>query len=157
MALITTGGQIYRDLETHGALGVYVPLEGGFEGRYRRRLRSRGYVSLMLSARGLGDIGMYLRGIHGMRTPHLGKKSASSDPAVGDRVYVPPIIDTHLTNLPPKTKGLLLWVVEGYILSNTELDYLCNLPKLDPRVKVVVEMGGDRAFRWEPLKTSIAA
>ena len=113
MALITTGGKISRDLETHGALGVYVPLEGGFEGRYRRRLRSRGYVSLMMSARGMGDVSMYLTGVHGVRPPHLGKKSATADPAVGDRVFVPPIIDTQLTNLPPKSKGLLLWIVEG--------------------------------------------
>ena len=156
MALITTGGQISRDLETHGALGVYVPLEGGFEGRYRRRLRSRGYVSLMMSARGMGDVSMYLTGVHGVRPPHLGKKSATADPAVGDRVFVPPIIDTQLTNLPPKSKGLLLWIVEGYILSNTELEYLVNLPKVNPKVKIVVEMGGDRVFRWQPLQSSLA-
>jgi NAD(P)H-quinone oxidoreductase subunit N len=157
MALITTGGKISRDLETHGALGVYVPLEGGFEGRYRRRLRSRGYVSVVLSARGLGDVGMYLTGVHGVRPPHLGKKSAAADPAVGERVFVPPIIETHLTNLPAKSKGLLLWVIDGYVLSNEELDYLVNLPKLNPKVKVVVEMGGDRVFRWQPLNQSLAA
>ncbi|MCY7408167.1 MAG: NAD(P)H-quinone oxidoreductase subunit N [Alkalinema sp. CAN_BIN05] len=157
MALITTGGQISRDLETHGALGVYVPLEGGFEGRYRRRLRSLGYVSLMMSARGMGDVSMYLTGVHGVRPPHLGKKSATADPAVGDRVFVPPIIDTQLTNLPPKSKGLLLWIVEGYVLSNTELEYLVSLPKVNPKVKIVVEMGGDRVFRWQPLQSSLAA
>ncbi len=157
MALITTGGKISRDLETYGALGVYVPLEGGFEGRYRRRLRSRGYVSLMMSARGMGDVSMYLTGVHGVRPPHLGKKSATADPAVGDRVFVPPIIDTQLTNLPPKSKGLLLWIVEGYILSNTELEYLVSLPKVNPKVKIVVEMGGDRVFRWQPLQSSLAA
>ena len=156
MALITTGSQISKDLETHGALGVYVPLEGGFEGRYRRRLRSRGYVSLMMSARGMGDVSMYLTGVHGVRPPHLGKKSATADPAVGDRVFVPPIIDTQLTNLPPKSKGLLLWIVEGYILSKTELEYLVNLPKINPKVKIVVEMGGDRVFRWQPLQSSLA-
>ncbi len=157
MALITTGGQISRDLETHGALGVYIPLEGGFEGRYRRRLRSRGYVSVMVSARGLGDVGMYLTGVHGVRPPHLGKKSATSDPAVGERVFVPPMIDTQLTNLPPKSKGLILWIIDGHVLSNDELDYLVNLPKVNPKVKVVVEMGGDRVFRWQPLSQSLAA
>ena len=157
MALFTIGSKLYRDLETHGSLGVYVPLEGGFEGRYRRRLRSRGYVSLMLSARGLGDIAMTLSGIHGVRPPHLGKKSATADPAVGERIFVPPVIETHLTNLPLNCKGLLLWIVEGYVLSGTELEYLANLPKLDSRVKVVVEMGGDRVFRWLPLRTELAA
>jgi NAD(P)H-quinone oxidoreductase subunit N len=102
-------------------------------------------------------VGMTLSGVHGVRPPHLGKKSASSDPAVGARIYVPPIIDTQLTNLPPKCKGLLLWIVEGYVLSGTELEYLVNLPKLDPRVKVVVEMGGDRVFRWQPLRNQLAA
>jgi NAD(P)H-quinone oxidoreductase subunit N len=157
MALITTGGQISRDLETHGALGVYIPLEGGFEGRYRRRLRSRGYVSVMVSARGLGDVGMYLTGVHGVRPPHLGKKSATADPAVGERVFVPPMIETQLTNLSPKSKGLILWIIDGHVLSNDELDYLVNLPKVNPKVKIVVEMGGDRVFRWQPLSQSLAA
>ncbi|MGI0490566.1 NAD(P)H-quinone oxidoreductase subunit N [Alkalinema pantanalense CENA528] len=157
MALITTGGKLIRDLESHGALGVYVPLEGGFEGRYRRRIRSKGYVSLSLTARGLGDVAMYLTGVHGVRPPHLGKKSATSDPAVGYRYFIPPIIETQLASLPPKCKGLLLWIIEGNILSNEELAFLVNLPKLDPRVKVIVELGGDRSFRWTPLKETLAA
>jgi NAD(P)H-quinone oxidoreductase subunit N len=111
----------------------------------------------MMSARGMGDVSMYLTGVHGVRPPHLGKKSATADPAVGDRVFVPPIIDTQLTNLPPKSKGLLLWIVEGYVLSNTELEYLVSLPKVNPKVKIVVEMGGDRVFRWQPLQSSLAA
>jgi len=111
----------------------------------------------MMSARGMGDVSMYLTGVHGVRPPHLGKKSATADPAVGDRVFVPPIIDTQLTNLPPNSKGLLLWIVEGYILSNTELEYLVSLPKVNPKVKIVVEMGGDRVFRWQPLQSSLAA
>ena len=43
MALITTGNSFIRDLEQSGALALYVPLEGGFEGRYRRRLRAAGF------------------------------------------------------------------------------------------------------------------
>jgi NAD(P)H-quinone oxidoreductase subunit N len=42
MALITTGNGFIRNLEKFGALGVYVPLEGGYEGRYLRRLRAAG-------------------------------------------------------------------------------------------------------------------
>jgi hypothetical protein len=56
MALITTGKPLIRDLEKFGALGVYAPLEGGFEGRYQRRLRAAGYVTLHITARGLGDL-----------------------------------------------------------------------------------------------------
>lgn len=155
MALITTGNQMIRDLEKSGALGVYVPLEGGFEGRYQRRLRAAGYTTLNITARGLGDVAMYLTGVHGVRPPHLGKKSLGSGAAVGYVYYVPPIVNTQLEQLPPKSKGLLLWIIEGHILSSQEVEYLASLPSLEPRVKVVVEMGGDRAFRWKPLKDTV--
>ncbi len=157
MAIITTGKQLIRDLEKSGALGVYVPLEGGFEGRYQRRIRAAGYHTLNISARGLGDVAMYLTGVHGVRPPHLGKKSLGSGAAVGYIYYVPPIINTQLEQLPPKSKGLVLWIIEGHILSRQEVEYLANLPSMEPRVKLVVEMGGDRAFRWMPLRETLAA
>ena len=150
MALLTTGNALIRDLEKFGALGVYVPLEGGYEGRYRRRLRAAGYANLHITARGLGDVAAYLTRIHGV-TPHLGKKSTGSGAAVGEVYYLPPIL-THLEQRPPKSKGLVLWIIEGHILSNEELEYLTNLPQLEPRVKVVIERGGDRAFRWTSLE-----
>ena len=156
MALITSGNQLIRDLEANGALGVYVPLEGGFEGRYRRRIRAAGYTSLSITARGLGDVAMYLMGVHGVRPPHLGKKSGTvSGAMVGYRYYLPPIVTTQLEHLPPKSKGLLLWIIEGNILTNQELEYLANLPSIEPKVKVVVELGGDRVFRWLPLKQAL--
>jgi NAD(P)H-quinone oxidoreductase subunit N len=157
MALITTGNGLIRDLEKHGALGVYVPLEGGFEGRYQRRLRATGYVTYNITARGLGDVAAYLTGVHGVRPPHLGKKSTGSGAAVGYVYYVPPIVGTLVEQLPPKSKGLVLWIIEGHILSNQELEYLATLPSLEPRVKVVIERGGDRAFRWTPLEKTLLA
>ncbi|NES99988.1 MAG: NAD(P)H-quinone oxidoreductase subunit N [Sphaerospermopsis sp. SIO1G2] len=157
MALITTGNGFIRDLEKFGSLGVYVPLEGGYEGRYRRRLRAAGYTSLHITARGLGDVAAYLTGVHGVRPPHLGKKSTGSGAAVGEVYYLPPIIQSHLEHLPPKSKGLLLWIIEGHILSNQEVDYLVNLPQLEPRVKVVIERGGDRYFRWTALEKTLLA
>lgn len=157
MALITTGNKLIRDLESSGALALYVPLEGGFEGRYQRRIRVAGYTSLNISAKGLGDLSMYLTGVHGVRPPHLGKKSLSSGAAVGYVYYLPPILSTQLENLPPKSKGLLLWIVEGRVFSRQEIEYLTMLPKMEPRVKVAVEMGGDRSFRWEPLANTLAA
>lgn len=155
MALITTGKQLIRDLETHGALGLYVPLEGGFEGRYQRRIRAAGYSSLCITARGLGDIAMYLTGVHGVRPPHLGKKTTSAGAAVGYTYYVPPVVTYQLEQLPPKAKGLLLWIIEGGILSDQELNFLAELPTIEPRLKVVVELGGDRAFRWLSLRDSL--
>lgn len=157
MALITTGNSLIRDLEKFGALGVYVPLEGGYEGRYRRRLRAAGYANLHITARGLGDVAAYLTRVHGVRPPHLGKKTTGSSAAVGDIYYLPPMINYQLEQLPPKSKGLLLWIIEGHILSNQEVEYLANLPKLEPRVKVVIERGGDRSFRWTPLEKTLLA
>ncbi|WP_071191586.1 NAD(P)H-quinone oxidoreductase subunit N [Trichormus sp. NMC-1] len=157
MALLTTGNGLIRDLEKFGALGVYVPLEGGYEGRYRRRLRAAGYINLHMSARGLGDVAAYLTRVHGVRPPHLGKKSTGSGAAVGEVYYLPPIISYQLEQLPPKSKGLLLWIIEGHILSDQEVEYLANLPKLEPRVKVVIERGGDRYFRWTPLEKTLLA
>lgn len=156
MALITTGNQLIRNLEKSGALGVYVPLEGGFEGRYRRRLRAAGYITVHMTARGLGDLSAYLTGVHGVRPPHLGKKSVGQGAAVGYVYYLPPIVDYQLTQLPPKSKGLVLWIIEGHILSNQEVEFLANLPNLEPRVKVVVERGGDRFFRFSPLKETLS-
>ncbi|WP_016952990.1 NAD(P)H-quinone oxidoreductase subunit N [Anabaena sp. PCC 7108] len=157
MALLTTGNGLIRDLEKFGALGVYVPLEGGYEGRYRRRLRAAGYINLHITARGLGDVAAYLTKVHGVRPPHLGKKSTGSGAAVGEVYYLPPIISYQLEQLPPKSKGLLLWIIEGHILSDQEVEYLANLPKLEPRVKVVIERGGDRSFRWTPLEKTLLA
>ncbi len=157
MALFTTGKSFIRDLEKLGALGLYVPLEGGFEGRYQRRLRAAGYLTVHITARGLGDLGAYLTGVHGVRPPHLGKKNIGQEAAVGSVYYVPPIASYQLETLPPKSKGLVLWIIEGQILSRQEVEYLVNLPKLEPRIKVVLEMGGDRFFRWKPLQDSLVA
>lgn len=157
MALLTTGKSFIRSLEKSGALGVYAPLEGGFEGRYQRRLRATGYVTLSMTARGLGDLGAYLTGIHGVRPPHLGKKTIGQEAAVGLVYYVPPIASYQLETLPPQSKGLVLWIIEGQILSGEEMEYLVNLPKLEPRLKVVLELGGDRVFRWKPLQDLLVA
>ena len=144
MPLITTGKPFIRDLEQAGALGVYAPLEGGYEGRYQRRLRATGYESMNLSARGIGDLSTYLTGVHGVRPSHIGKKEIRT-------YYTPPILDTYLAHLLPTSKGLVLWLIDGQVLSNQELAYLVELPTIDPRVKVVVELGGDRQFRWIKL------
>ena len=155
MALIAFN-KFTRDLEKAGALGVRMPLEGGHEGRYRRRVRSAGYECVHMSARGLGDLSAYLLDIHGVRPPHLGKKNMEES-AVGDRYFIPPIVSYRLENLNPKSKGLLLWLIEGHILSSQEIEFLTALPKLEPKVKVVAEVGGDRAFTWFPLTEAIVA
>jgi NAD(P)H-quinone oxidoreductase subunit N len=143
--LITTGKPFIRDLEQAGALGVYAPLEGGYEGRYLRRLRATGYESMTLSARGLGDISAYLTGVHGVRPAHVGKKEIRT-------YFIPPMIHAHLEHLLPNSKGLVIWLIDGQVLSSQELAYLAELPTIEPKVKVVIELGGDRQFSWKPLR-----
>ncbi|NEP16826.1 MAG: NAD(P)H-quinone oxidoreductase subunit N [Leptolyngbya sp. SIO4C1] len=155
MPLLVIGNKFVRDLEKTGAVAVRVPLEGGFEGRYQRRVRAAGYESLHLSARGLGDLAAYLTSIHGMRPPHLGKKN-SGQAAVGYRYFIPPVVSYRLEHLPAKAKGLVLWLLEGHILSNQELAYLVELAAAEPRLKIVVELGGERAFTWFPLKQAVS-
>jgi NAD(P)H-quinone oxidoreductase subunit N len=157
MALITTGKSFIRALETAGALALYVPLEGGSEGRYQRRLRANGYHTINLTARGLGDLAAYLTGVHGVRPPHLGKKNIGQEAAVGQVYFVPPIATYELSSLPPNAKGLVLWILEGQILARQELEYLISLPKLEPKIKVAIEMGGERYFKWQPLVDSLKA
>lgn len=149
-SLVANGKRLLRDLESEGALAFYTPLEGGFEGRYIRRMRAAGYVAYPLSARGLGDPDAYLTGVHGVRPPHLGKKDIRT-------YYLPPLVQTQLDALPAGKKGLVLWILEGYVLSQQERQFLSVLPEIEPRVKVVLELGGDRALRWMPLKETLAA
>jgi NAD(P)H-quinone oxidoreductase subunit N len=157
MALITTGKKFIKELEATGAVGVLVPLEGGHEGRYQRRVRAAGYEVLNITARGLGDLSSYLMDIHGVRPPHLGKKDTSREGAVGYRYYVAPMAKYRLETLSPQAKGLVIWLLEGAVLSQQELQYLITLPNLEPRIKIVVEMGGGRAFSWKPLQEFLAA
>jgi NAD(P)H-quinone oxidoreductase subunit N len=144
--LLTTGKPFIQALEQAGSLGVYAPLEGGYEGRYQRRLRATGYETMHISARGLGDLSAYLTGIHGKRPAHLGKKEIRT-------YFIPPMLDTHLAHLLPGSKGLVVWLIDGSVLSRQELAYLVELPSIEPRVKVVIELGGDRKFSWVQLGT----
>ncbi|PSN19978.1 NAD(P)H-quinone oxidoreductase [filamentous cyanobacterium CCP5] len=152
MALLTTGKSFIKALESSGAVGVQAPLEGGFEGRYLRRLRANGYEAMTLTARGLGDLSAYLTGIHGVRPPHLGKKTTGQQGSVGYIYFVPPLITTRLEQIPAQSKGLVVWIIEGHILSKQEIAYLVDLPKRESRVKVVLELGGARSFQWDPLE-----
>ncbi|MGL5197199.1 MAG: NAD(P)H-quinone oxidoreductase subunit N, partial [Chroococcales cyanobacterium] len=87
---------------------------------------------------------------HGVRPPHLGKKDIRT-------YFIPPIVTSQLEQLPPKAKGLVVWLIDGIVLSNQELSYLSELSKIEPRVKVVVEVGGDRTVTWNPLKDLLVA
>eukprot|EP00475_Leptophrys_vorax_P010141 TRINITY_DN16818_c0_g1_i1.p1 TRINITY_DN16818_c0_g1~~TRINITY_DN16818_c0_g1_i1.p1 ORF type:complete len:271 (-),score=3.94 TRINITY_DN16818_c0_g1_i1:253-1005(-) len=138
-------GQWVDDVEKFGSIGVYAPAEGGAEGRYATSLKYSGYHLMNVSARGLGDPEAYLLKVHGVRPPHLGRQAVA-------RFYLPPEVDARLAVLPPKYKGLVLWVGEGKVLARNELQFLALLPALRPNVKVIVEMGCSRKFYWKPMK-----
>jgi NAD(P)H-quinone oxidoreductase subunit N len=52
---------------------------------------------------------------------------------------------------------VVLWLLEGQVLSTAELASLVSLTRREPRLKVVVEMGGARALRWQPLEQLVGA
>ncbi|MGD1905047.1 MAG: NAD(P)H-quinone oxidoreductase subunit N [Leptolyngbyaceae cyanobacterium] len=155
MPLLIVGRKFNKDLDAAGALAVRMPLEGGFEGRYQRRLRAAGYETMNLTVRGLGDLSAYLTDVHGVRPAHLGKKTIGQGAAVGYTYFIPPIVNYRFESLGNRSKGLVLWLLEGHVLSRQELMYLAELPEKLPRLKVVLEMGGDRQFSWQPLRELI--
>lgn len=149
MALIT-GNKIIKDLEAAGALAMYVPPEGGHEGRYQRRVRGGGYDILSISARGLGDVSSYLTGVHGVRPSHLGKNSITT-------YFLPPQIQYRLASLPSNSKGLVVWLGEGKFLSRQELEVISQIPAKFKNVKVVIELGSAREVIWSPLVQVVQA
>lgn len=147
-------GRAFRDaLERSGALAVFAPLEGGAETRLLRRMRAAGYRAHLTSARGLGDPEAFLFELHGVRPPHLGHQSVGRGAAVGEVQRVMPLLGADLEGEAP----ILLWLLEGQVLSTAELASLVALIRREPRLRLVVEMGGSRALRWQPLEACLAA
>ena len=153
MPLLLTGRGFRQDLERSGALALFAPLEGGAETRLLRRLRAAGYQAQITSARGLGDPEAFLFQLHGVRPPHLGHQSVGRGAAVGEVQRVMP----QLGPLLEGSKPMLLWLLEGQVLSRAELASLVALTRREPRFRLVVEMGGSRALRWQPLEQLVAA
>lgn len=152
MPLLLTGRGFRNDLEKEGALALFAPLEGGTETRLLRRLRAAGYRTHLTSARGLGDPEAFLFQLHGVRPPHLGHQSVGRGAAVGEVQRVMPLLGGDLEGTAP----ILLWLLEGQVLSEAELSSLVRLCRRETRLKIVVEMGGARALRWQPLEQLLA-
>ena len=153
MPLLLSGRGFRRELESVGVMAVHAPLEGGAETRLLRRLRAAGYRTQITSARGLGDPEVFLFQKHGVRPPHLGHQSVGRGAAVGEVQEVMP----QLGELLLGDKPVVLWLLEGQVLSRSELLSLCDLCRREPRLKVVVEMGGARSLRWQPLTRLLGA
>ena len=151
MPLLLSGQKFRTDLESFGCLAILTPLEGGAETRLLRRLRANGYQTQITSARGLGDPVVFLTQLHGIRPPHLGHQNVGRNGALGEVQQVIP----QLNELLAKDKPLVLWLLEGQVLSKSELLAINNLCQKEPRIKIVIEMGGARSIKWQPLKEFI--
>ena len=147
MPLLLSGQKFRTDLESFGCLAILTPLEGGAETRLLRRLRAGGYQTQISSARGLGDPVVFLTQLHGIRPPHLGHQNVGRNGALGEVQQVIP----QLNELLAEGKPLVLWLLEGQVLSNSELLSLNNLCQQEPRLKIVIEMGGSRSLKWQPI------
>jgi len=153
MPLLLSGRGFRQDLERAGALALFAPLEGGAETRLMRRMRAVGYRAQLTSARGLGDPEAFLLQLHGVRPPHLGHQSVGRGAAVGEVPRVMPQLGALLEGTQP----ILLWLLEGQVLSQAELGSLISLCQRETRLKLVVEMGGSRELRWQPLEQLLDA
>ena len=153
MPLLLSGRGFRQDLERAGALALFAPLEGGAETRLMRRMRAVGYRAQLTSARGLGDPEAFLLQLHGVRPPHLGHQSVGKGAAVGEVQRVMPQLGALLEGTQP----ILLWLLEGQVLSQAELGSLIALCQRELRLKLVVEMGGSRELRWQPLEQLLDA
>ncbi len=147
MPLLISGHKFRSDLESFGCLAILTPLEGGSETRLLRRLRASGYQTQITSARGLGDPVVFLTQLHGIRPPHLGHQNVGRNGALGEVQQVIP----QLNELLVEDKPFVLWLLEGQVLSKSELLAINNLCKKEPRIKIVIEMGGARSIQWQPL------
>tara|TARA_Y100001968_G_scaffold3933_2_gene3455 strand:- start:3000 stop:3461 length:462 start_codon:yes stop_codon:yes gene_type:complete len=153
MPLLLSGRNFRRDLEASGCLAIHTPLEGGAETRLLRRLRAAGYRTQITSVRGLGDPEVFLFELHGIRPPHLGHQNIGRNGAVGEVQQVIPQINEFLKNDAP----VVLWLLEGQVLSKSELLTLNDICQRESRLKVVVEMGGSRNLRWQAMSDLINA
>ena len=151
MPLLLSGRNFRRDLEDFGCLAIHSPLEGGTETRLLRRLRAAGYRTQIISVRGLGDPEVFLFELHGIRPPHLGHQNIGRNGALGEVQQVMPQLNEFLNTNDP----VVLWLLEGHVLSRSELLNLNNICQREPRFKVVVEMGGSRNLRWQAMSTLI--
>ena len=147
MPLLISGKSFRKELEAAGCIAINVPLEGGFETRLLRRLRAAGYSTHLASARGLGDPEVFLMQLHGIRPPHLGHESVGRNGALGEVQQVIPQLNELLAGNDP----VVLWLIEGQVLSRSELLALSNLCQREARLKIVIEMGGARSLKWQPL------
>ena len=148
MPLLLTGKKFHNDLSQNKCLAMFTPLEGGYETRLLRRMRAKGFKTYITSARGLGDPEVFLLKLHGIRPPHLGHQSVGRNGALGE---VQQVIPQASELFSEDDNHKLLWLLEGQVLSQSELESLLKICTTDNKLKIVIEMGGSRKLEWKPL------
>ncbi len=152
MPLLLSGQKFRDELENFGCLAIKTPLEGGSETRLLRRLKTAGYKTQITSARGFGDPEIFLFQLHGIRPPHLGHQNIGRNGALGEVQQVIP----QLHELINENKSMVLWLIEGQVLSRSELVSLCDLCDREPRLKIVIEIGGARTLHWQSMRSFLS-
>lgn len=152
MPIILSGQRFHDELSKSGSLAVFAPLEGGYETRLLRRMRAKGFKTFIISARGLGDPEVFLFKLHGIRPPHLGHQNIGRNGALGE---VQQVIPQAAELFNDENKKKLLWILEGQVLSQSELERLLKISQSDDKLKIVIEMGGSRKLEWQPLEQYI--
>ena len=89
--------------------------------------------------------------LHGIRPPHLGHQNVGRNGALGEVQQVIP----QLNELLLEGKSLVLWLLEGQVLTQSELETLIKICNTDNKLKIVVEMGGSIKLEWKPLNDYI--
>ncbi len=110
------------------------------------------FKTYITSARGLGDPEVFLLKLHGVRPAHLGHQSVGRNGALGEVQQVIPQASELFND---KDKNKLLWLLEGQVLSQSELESLIDICTNENNLKIVVEMGGSRKLEWRSLKDYI--
>tara|TARA_B100000131_G_C17963409_1_gene551371 strand:+ start:133 stop:600 length:468 start_codon:yes stop_codon:yes gene_type:complete len=149
MPILLSGRKFDQDLVKYGSLAIFAPLEGGFETRLLRRMKAKGYKTMMVSARGLGDPEVFLFNLHGVRPPHLGHQNIGRNGALGEVQQVIPQASEIFNDTNQKK---LIWILEGQVLSQSEIKRLLKISISEENLFIVIEMGGSRKLLWKPLE-----
>ena len=87
--------------------------------------------------------------MHGIRPPHLGHQNIGRNGALGEVQQVIPQAAELFTDEGQKK---LIWILEGQVLSQSELERLLEISQSEDSLFIVIEMGGSRKLQWKPLK-----
>lgn len=146
MPLLLSGRGFRRELESAGCMAVFAPSRVVLKRVCCADCAELGIArSFPLPAVWAIQRCFYSKTWHSSAPPR--HQSVGRGAAVGEVQEVMPLLGEAMLG----TKPVALWLLEGQVLSRSELSALCDLCRREPRLKVVVEMGGARSLRWQPM------